>query len=81
MSQEAIDEGSKLYKENPYKNTNGDFFGVSIKGRAKEYLQAHKKFQDLVQKGKNMTSSMYLRVKRSLEKESLSFSLLLKQLY
>ena len=52
MTQEVIDEGNKLYKENAYTNTKGDFFGVSIKGRAKDYLQAHKRVQELIQKGK-----------------------------
>ena len=47
MMKNVIDDDgdNKLYKENPYKNNNGDFFGVSLKGRAREYMQAHKKFQ------------------------------------
>ena len=49
---DVVDDEFKIYTLNPYKNSKGDFFGVSIKGRAKDYVQAHKNFQTLIQKGK-----------------------------
>ena len=35
-------DGYKFYKEKPYENSSGNPFGVSINGRVKEYIQAHK---------------------------------------
>ena len=37
----------KIYKEKPYKNSNGDPFGVTIKLRVKDYIQAHNKVREL----------------------------------
>ena len=49
---EVEEDDCKIYTINPYKNSKGEGFGVSIKGRAKDYVEAHKKFQSLIQKGK-----------------------------
>ena len=42
----------KVYKEHSYKNSKGEPFGVSIKGRAKDYILAHKNVRQIFKKGK-----------------------------
>ena len=56
----------KIYKEKPYKNSNGDPFGVTINGRAKDYIQAHNKVRELWKKGKIYT--LEYKVKDQLQK-------------
>ena len=46
-------DGYKFYKEKPYENSSGNPFGVSINGRVKEYIQAHK-YQGDDDKGENL---------------------------
>ena len=48
---ETVDE-YKVYKEKPYKNSNGDPFGVTLNGKVKDYIQAHNKVRELMKKGR-----------------------------
>ena len=41
-----------IYKDKPYKNSNGDSFGVTINGKQKDFVQAYNKFWTLLKKGK-----------------------------
>ena len=41
----------KVYQEHPYQNSNKEPFGVTIKGKTKDYLNAHGSFKELVKKG------------------------------
>ena len=53
--QEIVDDALtelKVYKEKPYKNSNGDPFGVTLNGKTKDYIQAHNKLRELLKKGK-----------------------------
>ena len=42
----------KVYKEKPYLNSDRDPFGLTFKGKSKEYLKAHEKLKDIIKKGK-----------------------------
>ena len=50
--EQIVVDDYKFYKEKPYNNSNGDWFGVSLNGRAKDCIQAHNKFRDMIKKGK-----------------------------
>ena len=41
----------RAYIEKPYLNSNKEEFGVTIKGKTKDFLNAHQSFKDLVIKG------------------------------
>ena len=36
----------KTYTIKPFKNSDGEYFGLTIKGRTKEYLNAHAKIKE-----------------------------------
>ena len=42
----------KVYKEKEYTNSDKEPFGLTLKGKAKEFYVAHKKLRDLVVKNK-----------------------------
>ena len=42
------EDNFKCYKTKTYKNSDGDPFGLTIKGKNKEYLKAHAKVKSLV---------------------------------
>ena len=42
----------KTYTIKPFKNSDGEYFGLTIKGRTKEYLNAHAKIKEMITKGK-----------------------------
>ena len=45
-------EELKVYKEKPYLNSNKKPFGLTIKGKTKEYIDAHEYIKGLIVKGK-----------------------------
>ena len=47
----------KVYKEKPYLNSNKDPFGLTIKGKTKGYIAAHKSVQAMVVKGKAVATA------------------------
>ena len=74
MAKEVIDNLElKIYKEKPYKNSNGDPFGVTLNGRAKDYIQAHHKFRDLIKKGKVYDVEYKIDAKQQLKKGKIRF--------
>ena len=52
MEEHIHDEVFKIYKEHSYANSKGEPFGISIKGKAKDYILAHKNLRQLFKKGK-----------------------------
>ena len=52
MTKVIDDDEYKVYKEKPFNNSNGDPFGVTINGKAKDYIQAHNKYREIIKKGK-----------------------------
>ena len=42
----------KAYKEKPYLNSNKEPFGLTLKGKSKEYINAHVGVKALLIKGK-----------------------------
>ena len=48
---------SNIYKVAPYLNSNKDPFGLTIKGRTKAYISAHKNVQKDVIKGKEIVTN------------------------
>ena len=44
----------RVYKEKPYLNSERDPFGLTINGKAKEYVQAHQTFKGILKKGKQL---------------------------
>ena len=54
----STEEASKVYDEKPYFNSNKDPFGVTLKGKTKLYIAAHKKVKEMVIKNKVITTSM-----------------------
>ena len=55
VASEASEE-LKVYKVAAYLNSNKDPFGLTIKGKTKGYIKAHKKIQGLAVRGKNVNS-------------------------
>ena len=45
----------KVYKVKPYLNSDRQPFGLTLNGKSKEYIQAHKSFKELIKKGKQYT--------------------------
>ena len=48
---ESMDE-IKVYKEKPYFNSDKQPFGLTLKGKSKDYIKAHEAFKDLLIKNK-----------------------------
>ena len=48
----------KVYKENPYLNSNKEPLGLTIKGKTRDYVTAHKKVQALIISGKNIVTDV-----------------------
>ena len=48
----------KAYKEKPYLNSNKQPFGHTLKGKTKEYIDAHIKIKGLLIKGKEIANSV-----------------------
>ena len=63
----------KIYKEKPYKNSNGDPFGVTLNGKSKDYIQAHNKLRDIIKKGKIYDVEYNFGVKNLLKKGKIKF--------
>ena len=47
----------KIYKVNPYLNSNKDPFGLTIKGKTKAYISAHTNVQKDIMKGKKIVTN------------------------
>ena len=45
----------KVYKEKPYLNSDREPFGLTIKGKSKEYIHAHEGVKNMMKKGKQYT--------------------------
>ena len=77
MRKEEIDDDNlpeiKIYKEKPYKNSNGDPFGVTLNGRVNDFIQAHTKFRDSIKKGKTYEVEYSLDGKSQLKKGKIKF--------
>ena len=67
------DDDYRTYTINPYKNSSSEFFGVSLKGKAKDYIRAHKAFQSVIQKGKIHNVSYKTGVKDELKRGKIKF--------
>ena len=48
---------AKVYKENPYLNSNKEPFGLTIKGKTRAYISAHKNIQKQMIKNKEIVTS------------------------
>ena len=47
----------KAYKEKPYLNSNKEPFGLTLKGKSKEYINAHVGVKALLIKGKEIVTA------------------------
>ena len=47
----------KTYKLNHFKNSDGESFGMTIKGKSKDYIMSHGKIKDLLTKGREYSLS------------------------
>ena len=56
MEEDLNVEQMKAYKEKPNLNSNKEPFGLTIKGKSKAYITAHKSVQSLIIKGKTLTT-------------------------
>ena len=52
------EEVFRVYKENPYFNSNKEPFGITLKGKTKEYVSAHENFKALIITGKVITTPL-----------------------
>ena len=52
------DGDSKVYKENPDFNSNKEPFGLTIKGKTRDYVAAHENIKEMMIKNKQVTSSV-----------------------
>ena len=43
----------KVYKEKEYANSDGDPFGCSLRGKTKEYIEAHELIKKLMKTGQS----------------------------
>ena len=52
------DELPKVYQEKLYFNSNKESFGVTIKGKTKDYISSHEKFKGTLIKNKIISTSI-----------------------
>ena len=55
---DSKEQGLKVYKEKPYLNSSKEPFGITIKGRSKEYVAAHENIRGLLIKGKIISTNV-----------------------
>ena len=55
---DSKEQGLKVYKEKPYLNSSKEPFGLTIKGRSKEYVAAHENIRGLLIKGKRISTNV-----------------------
>ena len=58
MPEKVSDENVKVYQEKSYCNSNKEPFGVTLKGKSKDYVSAHEKFKGTLIKNKIISTSV-----------------------